>query len=140
VQYFQEELPQKQINNKSTNKPQEEEDIDHLRIQIIDTDSTNGLESTAQEELEAHEQIQRRPHSHVPQSEIIQSDNEFIRMCEENLSDITRRYLMKDPNPAPINYQQQAYRGALAADLKCSTILEDDNKPQASLRMSSSFQ
>ena len=24
------------------------------------------------------------------------NDNDFIRMCEENLSDITKRYLMND--------------------------------------------
>lgn len=64
-------------------------------------------------------------------------DNDFIRMCEENLSDITKRYLLNDPNP-PIIYQHAAYRGALAADLKASSILEDDDR-NLSLRMSNSL-
>ena len=58
-------------------------------------------------------------------------------MCEENLSDITKRYLLNDPNP-PILYQHAAYRGALAVDLKASSILEDDDR-NLSLRMSNSL-
>lgn len=67
------------------------------------------------------------------------NDNDFIRMCEENLSDITKRYLLNDPNPT-LRYAHGGYRGALAADLRASSILDDDNdRSSISLRMSNSF-
>ena len=58
-------------------------------------------------------------------------------MCEENLSDITRRYLLNDPNP-PLIYQHAPYRGALAVDLKASSILDDVDR-NTSLRISNSL-
>lgn len=68
-------------------------------------------------------------------------DNDFIRMCEENLSDITRRYLQNDSNPLSL-FQNVPYRGALAVDLKASSILDDDDDDydrDMSLRISKSF-
>lgn len=134
VQYFHEEIPSRERQGqRRLKKETKEARKDHLKNKIVEAAASKGRKPNLNNELEAPELVQRRG----PKSKPLPTDNDFIRMCEENLSDITKRYLLNDPNP-PMIYQHAPYRGALAADLKASSILEDDDR-NLSLRMSNSL-
>lgn len=135
VQYFHEEMPPNKERQAQKRQKKEAKEVkkDHLKNKIVEAASSWGNKANLSNELEPPQPVQRKG----PKSKPLPTDNDFIRMCEENLSDITKRYLLNDPNP-PIIYQHAAYRGALAADLKANSILEGDDR-NLSLRMSNSL-
>lgn len=137
VQYFREEMPKhnKQEETQDENRIMEK---DELKKKVVEAAvQMKGKErGKLSQELEVPEAYMSKDST---KAKVPANDNDFIRMCEENLSDITKRYLMNDPNPT-LRYPHGGYRGALAADLRASSILDDDNdRTSISLRMSNSF-
>ena len=70
------------------------------------------------------------------------NDNDFIRMCEENLTDITQRYLLNDSNPAhmPRFHRSGTFRGTLAAEIRAASSILDAGGEERSRDLVPKFQ